>query len=100
MLSGCISAAGPSMLTVTAWTGPVSLFNSKFNPKYATKVRDRKDRDRKMIRIDLSISFSKVWGFFSSLREMNRKKLRNDLLILFHKVSGFFSSVSLTILFA
>ena len=62
MLSGYISAAGPSLLTVTVWTALVMLFRVMNIPKYTRKVRVRIISDRNKIRIDLNI----VDGFFVS----------------------------------
>ena len=65
MRSGYISAAGPSLLTVTVWTGLVMLFKTVYNPRYVRKVSDRRIRDRKIIQIDLKIDLHELFDFSS-----------------------------------
>ena len=64
MLSGYISDAGPSLLTVTVWAGLVRLFRATYNPKYVRKVTARNISDRKIIRKQLIIVVHLVLGFF------------------------------------
>ena len=62
MLSEYISAAGPSLLTVTVWTGLVMLFRTVYNPRYVRKVSVRIIRDGKIIQIDLNMVLHKLVG--------------------------------------